>query len=139
MIGIEAAAMCLALNMYHEARGEGVQAMMAVAEVTINRVQDSYFPDTVCDVVYQGRKDSRGNMIRNQCQFSWYCDGKSDKMHDEKMKTVAHEVAIDYLTGLETNLTGGATFYHATYVNPYWASSFTKTTQIESHIFYRKD
>lgn len=136
MIGIEAAAMCLALNMYHEARGEGVEAMMAVAEVTLNRVDDHRFPDDVCSVVYDGHKDSNGNMVRNKCQFSWYCDGKSDKMKDQKMKFLANEIAADYLTGLKTNFTQGATHYHATYVNPYWADSLTKTTQVESHIFY---
>jgi spore germination cell wall hydrolase CwlJ-like protein len=136
MIGLEAAAMCLALNMYHEARSEGTKAMMAVAEVTLNRVEDSRFPDDVCSVVYQGRRDSKGNMVRHQCQFSWYCDGKSDKMINEKYKLIAMELATDYLTGLETNITQGATHYHATYVNPYWVSSKQKTTQIKSHIFY---
>jgi spore germination cell wall hydrolase CwlJ-like protein len=111
-------------------------AMMAVAEVTLNRVEDDRFPDDVCSVVYQGRKDSNGNMIRNRCQFSWYCDGKSDRMRNPEMKAVAVELATDYLTGLETNFTKGATHYHATYVKPYWANSKTKTTQIESHIFY---
>jgi N-acetylmuramoyl-L-alanine amidase len=72
----------LALNIYHEARGESLDGQVMVGEVTINRAENPLFPDTVCGVVYQGRKDTNGNMIRYQCQFSWYCDGKSDKTND---------------------------------------------------------
>ena len=134
MIGLEAAVMCLAMNVYHEARGEGIRAMMAVAEVTMNRVNDHRFPDDVCSVVQQGYEPGR-----RDCQFSWYCDGLSDAMREEEWSAVAQLIAIDYLTGLETNFTDGATHYHATYVNPYWADSLTETTTIDSHIFYRWD
>jgi spore germination cell wall hydrolase CwlJ-like protein len=136
MCGLEAAVLALAMNMYHEARSEGITAMLAVAEVTMNRVNDNRFPDDVCSVVYQGNQDRKGNMIRHECQFSWYCDGQSDKMRNEYWRETAMELSVDVLTGLETNLTKGATHYHATYVNPYWADTKTKTTQIESHIFY---
>ena len=128
---LEAAVMCLAMNLYHEARGEGVRAMMAVAEVTMNRVEDNRYPNNVCDVVKQGYEEGR-----RDCQFSWYCDGKSDKMHEEKQAYLAYEIAIDYLTGLETNLTKGATHYHANWVNPYWAETLDKTVTIGTHKFY---
>lgn len=131
---LEAAVLCLAMNVYHEARGEGVQSMMSVAEVTLNRVNDSRYPDNVCDVVKQGYQPDR-----KDCQFSWYCDGKSDKMVNEKMFFLAEEIAVDYLTGLTTNFTEGATHYHATYVKPYWAKELTKTKTIGSHVFYRWD
>lgn len=131
------AVICLAMNMYHEARGEGEEAMMAVAEVTLNRVKSHKYPNTVCEVVKQGYTDRKGSMILNKCQFSWYCDGKSDKMRNEDMRNLAEELAIDYLTGLETNLTKGATHYHAVYVKPRWRKSFSKTTKIGSHIFYK--
>lgn len=133
---LEAAVMCLAMNLYHEARSEGEEGMMAVAEVTLNRVADDRFPDDVCSVVRQGNRDSRGNMIRHQCQFSWYCDGLSDTMRDQYWKDIAIEISIDYLTGLQTDLTAGATHYHADYVRPFWASHYEQITQIGSHIFY---
>ena len=132
---LEAAVLCLAMNVYHEARGEGIQAMMAVAEVTMNRVDDSRYPNNVCDVVKQGYNPK----TKHTCHFSWYCDGESDKMYDKQMSFVANEIAVDYLTGLTTNFTNGATHYHATYVNPYWSKQLTKTTTIGSHIFYRWD
>jgi len=130
---LSAAVMCLAMNMYHEARSEGIQGMMAVAEVTMNRVESDKFPDNVCEVVEQGYHKGK-----HRCQFSWYCDGKSDKMRDERWRLTAEELAIDYLTGFDSNFTQGATFYHASYVKPYWAKHFEKTTQIGTHIFYKE-
>ena len=73
---------CLSLNIYHEARSESKLGQEAVGLVTMNRVYDGRYPDTVCDVVYQSHVDSKGRPKRNRCQFSWYCDGKSDKIHD---------------------------------------------------------
>lgn len=135
---LEAAALCLALNMYHEARSEGPKAMLAVAEVTMNRVRDHRFPDDVCSVVRQANRDENGNAILHQCQFSWYCDGKSDKMKNKLYRHIAYEMAVDVLTGYKSNLTNGATHYHASYSNPYWANEFEKTTKIGSHIFYKE-
>ena len=65
---------CLAQNIYWEARNQSIQGMYAVADVTLNRVKDKRWPSTVCEVVKQ-RKNAGGRWI---CQFSWYCDGKSD-------------------------------------------------------------
>ena len=129
---LDVAVVCLAMNMYHEARNEGFRGMMAVAEVTANRVASPHFPNNVCDVVKQGYKKGR-----KDCHFSWYCDGKSDVMHDEHWRMNAYELAVDYLTGLETNITKGATHYHATYVHPYWADSLNVTARVGSHIFYK--
>ena len=45
---------CLALNMYHEARDQGTAGLFAVSAVVLNRVNDSRFPNTICEVIYQG-------------------------------------------------------------------------------------
>ena len=68
-----AAITCLALNVYHEARNEPMNGMYAVASVVINRVQDDRWPNNVCAVVKDGYRG------QHKCQFSWYCDGKSDR------------------------------------------------------------
>ena len=74
-----AAITCLALNVYHEARNEPMNGMYAVASVVINRVQDDRWPNNVCAVVKDGyRKDSV------KCQFSWYCDGKTDRPKEDR-------------------------------------------------------
>ena len=81
---------CLAMNMYHEARNQGTAGVLAVSAVVFNRVNDSRFPNTVCGVVEQGPtraswKDPKVRFpIKHRCQFSWYCDGKSDKPHNKK-------------------------------------------------------
>ena len=73
---IEAAIMCLALNIYFEARSEPIQGQIAVAEVTLNRVASEKHPDTICGVVKQSNK--------NGCAFSWYCDDNSDKPKEKE-------------------------------------------------------
>ena len=79
---------CLAQNIYFESGNQPKAGRIAVAQVTLNRVNDPQFPDTVCDVVYQTKEYKRswktGELIpkRGMCQFSWYCDGKSDEPKD---------------------------------------------------------
>jgi spore germination cell wall hydrolase CwlJ-like protein len=127
---------CLAMNIYHEARGEDVEGQIAVAHVTMNRVEHEYFPDTVCDVVYQARYNSAGNPIRHQCQFSWYCDGRSDRIRNEDAWQQAREIAFQVMTGEIKDNTDGATFYHTKYVSPHWIDHMEVSTSIGVHIFY---
>jgi N-acetylmuramoyl-L-alanine amidase len=136
---------CLADNVYHEARNQGTAGQLAVINVTMNRVNDSRFPNTVCDVVKQGphrkswKDPTKYYPIKHKCQFSWYCDGKSDKIND--MKSYEPIWALSYQVmsqGIRVpDITDGATFYHADYVSPSWANHKTKTIEIEDHIFYR--
>ena len=138
----EVAIMCLALNIYYEARSEPLAGKIAVAEVVLNRVIDTRYPNTICEVVKQGPtyKYKPNIPIRNRCQFSWYCDGKSDKPTNKKAfdnaKTVAKWVATRNTKNL-INLVEGATHYHATYVMPEWASTKTFIVRINKHIFYK--
>ena len=75
---------CLAMNMYHEARGQGTAGLLAVSSVVMNRVADERFPNTICGVIKQAQtrpswKDKNKMIpIRDKCQFSWFCDGKTD-------------------------------------------------------------
>ena len=139
-----AAKECLAVNMYHEARDQGTAGRLAVSAVVLNRVRDSRFPNTVCEVVYQAQmkpswKTGKPVPIRNRCQFSWYCDGKSDKIKDKK----TYQRILDFAGLILHNdiefldITDGATHYHADYVKPDCADTKTRTTEIGDHIFYR--
>tara|TARA_Y100000004_G_scaffold177650_1_gene219439 strand:- start:1651 stop:2238 length:588 start_codon:yes stop_codon:yes gene_type:complete len=139
--------MCLAENMYWEARNQSKAAMLAVSHVVINRVADKRFPNSICEVVYQGPtrkswKDPNLRLpVRNRCQFSWYCDGKSDippKIDSQlwhETKLLASHFLFNY--GWLLDPTDGATHYHAYYVKPGWAKQKKRTARIESHIFYR--
>jgi len=137
---IETALMCLALNTYHEAKNQSMIGQVATAQVVMNRVADSRYPNTVCEVVKQGPKYKGSDVpVRHKCQFSWFCDGKSDEpRRDSKEWRMAQEYARIVLSGrIVLDVTEGATHYHATYVKPSWAKTKTRTTRIESHIFYR--
>jgi len=134
---------CLALNIYYEARGSNFADQMAVADVVLNRVQDTRYPQTVCNVVYQGEhkpswKTGEPIPIRNRCQFSWYCDGKPDEPKDTDAWMSAQASAYKIINyGEFRGLTEGATHYHAGYVSPRWASSLQLVGKIGDHIYYR--
>ena len=129
---ISAALMCLALNVYHEARSEPLQGQAAVAHVVLNRVASGRWPDDVCSVVQQGYEKGRF-----KCQFTWYCDGKPDEPTEILVWAKSVLVANQVLTGVVPDVTNGATHYHARYVNPYWSASLSKTVTYGSHLFYR--
>jgi len=134
----ESALFCLALNVYFEARNEPFDGQIAVANVVINRVADPRFPDSVCAVVFQGQKRKRDFFpIRNKCQFSWYCDGKSDQPKNQKSFYNSAFIASKVINGEFPDTTIGATHYHADYIYPDWASSKIKTAKIGRHIFYK--
>ena len=138
-------ATCLAKNMYYEARNQGLAGQLAVSLVVMNRVKDSRYPNTVCGVVEQGptreswKKNGTYYPIRNRCQFSWFCDGKSD----EPKEPITYKRLLDLALVLVyddiqiVDFTEGATHYHADYVFPAWRKSKTKTVEIADHIFYR--
>jgi len=134
---ITSALVCLALNIYHEARGEPLAGQIAVTQVVFNRVESPHFPDTICDVVKQGHYNQQGNVIRNKCQFSWWCDGKSDVPKDTIRWEEALNLADTMLSSNHYDIVEGALYYHATHVKPYWADHFKKTVTIQNHIFYR--
>jgi len=125
--------MCLALTIYFEARGESFQSQVAVGHVVINRVKSPDFPNTICEVTTEGGE------YRHRCQFSWYCDGKSDKTPDQTAWEQALVIAQGVHTGNLDDFVEGATHYHATYVLPEWADSKTPVVQIGDHMFYRWD
>jgi spore germination cell wall hydrolase CwlJ-like protein len=120
---------CLAENIYHEARSESVDGMKAVAFVTLNRTQDDRFPKSICSVVKQKKTGI--------CQFSWFCSPVKVNKDSEGYKG-AMDVALYVYANYEKlyDLTKGALYYHADYVNPGW--KLKKTTKIGRHIFYKE-
>jgi len=123
---------CLAKNIYFEANTESVEGKLAVATVTMNRVQSHIFPKTVCGVVLD--QSSRG------CQFSWVCDGKSDIVRDRHAYMESVRIAEDVLLSNRRSriITPDVLYYHANYVNPAWARTKKLFTTIGAHLFYRK-
>ena len=123
------AAMCLALNIFFEARNEPIDGQIMVAEVTLNRVASNRYPDSVCDVVWQRK------------QFSWTHDGLHDdptrmSYLDRQAWRDIQTLAKDILDEKVEMFGTGATMYHATYVEPYWADSYEFVGQVGEHLFY---
>ena len=129
---LQSALMCLAMNIYHEARSEPINGRIAIAEVTLNRVASKYYPDDICGVVYQ-----KGKSI---CQFSWTCDGVSDTPHEKDAFNNAIMLAEtmliegDYISAVGKNVT----HYHNKSVKPYWLVDVTKVKEVGNHIFYKR-
>jgi N-acetylmuramoyl-L-alanine amidase len=128
---LERSVQCLALNIYHEARSEPEAGQRAVAAVTLNRVASGEFPHSVCAVVKQGGKGG------NDCQFSWWCDARTDQPREWGPWTHALSLSRKTLSGLTADPTGGALYYHADYANPPWSQTFERTARIGRHLFYR--
>ena len=147
---------CMARNVFFEASIDSSAGMAAVADVVLNRVRDTRYPNTVCEVVHQAvmkeswktkqypdLPDSERKYIpvRHRCQFSWYCDGKSDDIplgseNWVKAQMIAWEIMHD---NRFRGITEGSTHYHATYVNPSWnkMKNLDLVGRIGLHIFYR--
>ena len=129
---------CLALNIYFESRNQPIEGQIAVSQVVLERVKSEKYPNTVCEVVFQGPTYSWSvnYPIKDRCQFSWYCDGLSDKPKDEIAQLNSLEVAEKVYYGL-TDTVKGATHYHSVKVDPWWAKYKVKVRQIGDHIFYK--
>ena len=121
---------CLASALYHEARGESVKGQFAVAEVILNRVDSPRYPGNVCGVVNQGGSGG--------CQFSFTCDGITDRIREPDAYAEAGKIARMMMDGAPRALTMGATHFHTLGTNPRWARKFPKTASIGSHLFYRQ-
>ena len=119
---------CLADNIYYEAGFEPQDGRVAVGLVTLNRVQDPRYPKDICSVVKQ--------KVNSTCQFSWFCmvtSTRNNKVYEE-----AREVALYVYANYEKikDVTQGALYYHADYVNPRW--KLERTVVIGRHIFYKE-
>lgn len=125
---------CLARNIYFESASEPFEGKVAVAQVTINRVNSGQFANTICGVVYQK------NVVYEKviCQFSWYCEApatikvRSPELYRESME-VAKKVLLE---GFRLPSLNNALYFHADYIKPGWNSKRVKLAQIGRHIFY---
>lgn len=121
---------CLARSIYWEAKGKSSADMEAVASVVMNRLGHEGFPDTVCAVVKQGSETKN-------CQFSWWCDGRSDQVQEETQYMIAKEIARKALNKQLNDRTNGAMYFHDRNVNPDWTSKYIKTTETSMFLFYK--
>lgn len=123
---------CLALTIYWEGKGESYQGQVAIAHVVLNRTHSPSFPNTICGVVHQG-----GQGTRLQCQFHWWCDGKSDTPANAAQWDTAQQIARSETQPGAQDPTGGALYFHNGEVSPDWSRTRTRTAKIGQHTFYR--
>lgn len=125
---------CMASNIYFEASTQSRVGKIAVAQVTMNRVRSPLFPNSVCEVVYQGPQNPKNKKL---CQFSWFCDGKPDTIRSKRVWRECVYIAKYVILGGVPDITLQSTHYHANYVNPWWAKKMELTVSLGDHIFYR--
>lgn len=121
---------CMARSIYWEAKGKNPADMEAVANVVMNRLGHAGFPDTVCGVVKQGSETK-------SCQFSWWCDGRSDSVQEEVPYALAKEIARKALNKQLPDRTKGALYFHDRTVKPDWAKEYINTVDIGLFRFYK--
>ena len=116
---------CLALVIYVEARGEPIDGQLMVADVVMNRVEHEWWPDDVCNVVFD---DAQFSGISNRLDL--------ESIFNDPSWIRSVVVATDALYG---NLVGSsATHFHTTDSNPYWSNRLTLLGQYGNHVFYRE-
>jgi spore germination cell wall hydrolase CwlJ-like protein len=125
--------MCIAQAVYFEARSEPLVGQVAIAEVILNRIVDARYPDTACEVVFQNQH------LRNKCQFSFACDGQSDRPKNATAWEKSLKVVALVMKGERSGVAKRATHYHASYVSPRWSAHLNKLGQVGTHIFYREE
>jgi N-acetylmuramoyl-L-alanine amidase len=125
--------LCLQQNIFFEARGESELGQRAVAWVTLNRVADSRWSESICEVVFANK------------QFSWTQNGKPNypDWNDpievaawDRAGELAEIVIMRWVLGHD-DPTNGADHFHATSVKPAWRTAGERTARIDNHIFYR--
>lgn len=117
---------CMARNIYFEARGEPVEGQEAVADVVLNRVKSKYYPDTICEVVYQEK------------QFSWTIDTeKTNKPLTVKNRLYRQALDIAKNKMRKANIKIDATHYHTHGVDPIWNRNMKQVALIGGHRFFR--
>lgn len=122
---------CMAQAIYYEAASESEAGQKAVAQVVLNRVAHSAWPNSVCGVVFEG------STRRTGCQFSFTCDGSMARKPGRAAWDRAQRIAARALSGEVYEPVGLATHYHTNWVNPYWAKSLDHIGTIGAHRFYR--
>lgn len=132
---LSAAVVCLALNMYHEGRGEGPVGQIAIGQVVLNRSAKSPLGrKDVCSIVHEG-----GPIPKWKCQFTWYCDGRSDTPQNRRawfISLTLSRALLDGRVGLPS-LMGANCYYAITRKRPpAWATDGNFKSQIGKHRFY---
>tara|TARA_R110000822_G_scaffold154016_4_gene293461 strand:+ start:392 stop:946 length:555 start_codon:yes stop_codon:yes gene_type:complete len=144
---------CLAVNAYHEARGASFDEKIATSQVVMNRVDSKRYPHTICEVITEGpikeswktRKDPTLEQedrvyypTRNRCQFSWYCDGRSDDVNNLDGWEDSVIAAYIVYMGFGEDMVNGATHYYAhKKVNPNWAATMVVTAKLDGHTYLK--
>ncbi len=130
--------MCMACNIYHESQGEPNLGKLGVGLVTINRTESEKFPDTICEVVWEKHRHYKTKKITPQ--FSWTLDGKSDLVFHEDSWNRSMQIANRLVNGAGyADITSGALWYHADYVDPPWSKQLYLTIRIGPHLYYAAD
>lgn len=143
---------CLAINTYHETRGENFESKLAVAQSVMNRVKDidgefrRYH--TPCSVVHRSHVDSNGLPVKNKCWYSWYCDGlpdhvrmykngKLDILEQQAWKQSILTAFYAYHDLHEPIIDDSTHYYNYNTANPRWAGEYEFVVDIGEHRFLR--
>ena len=125
---------CLALNIDYESRGEPLEGQYAVAEVTMNRVADRRYPNTVCEAVYQAKWDYLRK--RYVGAFSWTELDDNATPHGDAWARAVNVAELTF-SGRRDNVLDGAVHYHADYIRPSWSRGKKPVARIGQHLFYK--
>ncbi len=121
---------CLACNLYFEARGEEETGIIAVATVTLNRVKSGEYPNSICEVVWQ------------KWQFSWTNDGRPDQVYSSKVWIAVVEITRQVMDEkITSTLDDDVLWYHRYDIKPKsgWSENLIVAARIGEHMFFKRN
>lgn len=128
------AMLCMAINIFHEARGEPLEGQHAVAQVTMNRAGRD--PDKVCRVVFEPKRFSWANPLTSASKAERARLAQGFVPKDNKAWEIARSIAFHTINGNIQDFTGGAMFFHTKASKPTWRHDYKLVAVIGQHKFY---
>ena len=130
---------CLAEAVYFEARSESIVGQIAVAQVVMNRFDLAMGTSTICSIVKQAKLDKDGKPLKHMCQFSYYCDGKSETIRNMEAYHQASVVAAMVIAGVGIEDLRDAVYYVGVGSSPSWLKHMVFVKRVGNHLFYNED
>lgn len=124
---------CLVHALWHEARGEGEEGMIAVAAVIKNRVNSKRYPNDYCKVIQQPKQFSYRNHLK---QGELAPITLKNKLDEQVLKTTIVVAKKTLQDKIKVDIPSGALYYARHDVKNYWTKKKTVVAQVGKHVFY---
>lgn len=126
---------CVVQALFHEARGEGEEGILAVASVIYNRVKSRSYPNSFCGVIHQPKQFS---YVHERLNAGLTLDAKPKASEIEVFEFIKQTAQKVVTNEFEPVVPHGTLWYAHQRINNYWTKTKVKVAHIGNHVFYVK-